>query len=177
MKPGWIFACAFALSCFVPSTVTRADTQLGVASDAQGYLARIVRESPQVTIFDDVDVRLEGSLVVLTGRVTAESKRAAIAQRVVGLQGVGELRNEIVVLPPGREDDDLRHRVAKAIYGNPSFWTYAAMARPPIHILVEHGHVTLKGSVGTQVERTMAGSLAVGLGERSLVNELRTEGR
>jgi osmotically-inducible protein OsmY len=64
--------------------------------------------------------------------------------------------------------------VAKAIYGNPSFWSYAAMSSPPIHIIVERGHVTLKGTVGTQVERTMARSLASGLGERSLVNELTT---
>jgi osmotically-inducible protein OsmY len=81
------------------------------------------------------------------------------------------------VLPVVPEDDDLRRRVAKAIYGNPSFWTYAAMASPPIHIIVERGHVTLKGTVGTQVERSMARSLATGLGERSISNELTTEER
>jgi len=96
---------------------------------------------------------------------------------VAGLDGVRELRNEIRVLPPVPEDDDLRHRVAKAIYGHPSFWSYAAMSSPPIHIIVEHGQVTLKGTVANQVERSMARSLATGLGERSLNNELRTEGR
>jgi hyperosmotically inducible periplasmic protein len=145
------------------------------AAVAPGDVARTIRESPHVTIFDDVDVRVDGESIVLTGKVTAEAKKAEIARRVSRLDGVRALRNEILVLPSGAEDDGLRHRVARAIYGHPSFWSYAAMARPPIHIIVERGHVTLKGTVGTTVERSMARSLATGLGERSLINELRTE--
>ena len=112
---------------------------------------------------------------MLTGKVTAPAKRAQIEKRVASLDGVRELRNEISVLPPVPEDDELRRRVAKAIYGNPTFWPYAAMSNPPIHIIVERGHVTLKGTVATQLERSMARSLATGLGERSLTNALMTE--
>ena len=172
MNTRFILGCAFAL-CGAAASL--ASGQVAPAAVALGDIAQTIRESPQVTIFDDVDVRLDGASVVLSGRVTAEAKRAEIARRVSRLDGVRALRNEILVLPAGPEDDNLRRRVAKAIYGNPSFWSYAAMARPPIHIIVERGHVTLKGSVGTAVERSMAGSLATGLGERSLINELRTE--
>ena len=105
--------------------------------------------------------------------MTAAAKRSEIEKRVAGLDGVRELRNEILVLPPVPEDDDLRHRVAKAIYGNPSFWSYAAMSSPPIHIIVERGHVTLKGTVGTAGGAVDGASLATGLGERSLNNELQ----
>ena len=38
----------------------------------------------------------------------------------------------------------------------PRFWSYAAMSSPPIHIIVERGHVTLSGTVSSNVERTMA---------------------
>jgi hyperosmotically inducible periplasmic protein len=93
------------------------------------------------------------------------------------IEGISEVRNEIAVLPPLPSDDELRHRVARAIYTNPTFWTYAAMANPPIHIIVERGHVILRGTVNSNVERTMAQTLASGFGERSLTNELRTEGR
>jgi osmotically-inducible protein OsmY len=175
MKTRTLIACALALQSVVPAAafaqVTPAASMLG------GAVVRSIRESPHVTIFDDVDARVEGDSVVLTGKVTAAATRSEIEKRVAGLDGVRELRNEILVLPTVPEDDDLRRRVAKAIYGNPSFWSYAAMSSPPIHIIVERGHVTLKGTVGTQVERSMARSLATGLGERSISNELRTEGR
>jgi len=49
------------------------------------------------------------------------------------------------------------------------------MSNPPIHIIVERGHVILRGTVASNVERTTARTLATGLGELSLVNELRAE--
>lgn len=142
-----------------------------------GQLDRAVRQCPQVTIFDDIDAQVDGSSVLLTGKVTASSKKEEIERRVAKIEGVSEVRNEIAVLPPLTSDDELRHRVARAIYGNPTFWSYAAMANPPIHIIVERGHVILRGTVSSNMERTMARTLASGLGERSLINELRTEGR
>jgi hyperosmotically inducible protein len=72
-------------------------------------------------------------------------------------------------------DDQLRQRIARAIYGNPSFWNYAAMARPPIHIIVEGGRVKLTGVVNSNVERMLARSLATGFGELSVESELRTD--
>jgi hyperosmotically inducible periplasmic protein len=145
------------------------------ADAVAGKLDRAVRQCPQVTIFDDVAARVDGSAVLLTGKVTSPLKKEELEKRVARIDGVGEVRNEIAVLPPLTSDDDLRHRVARAIYGNPSFWPYAAMANPPIHIIVERGHVILRGTVGSNTERTMARSLATGLGELSLTNELRAE--
>jgi hyperosmotically inducible periplasmic protein len=174
MKTRLIIACAFALWS---GAASGASAQMaGPGSPPLGVsVGRSIRECPQFTIFDDVDARVEGDAVVLTGKVTAASTRSEIERRVSRLEGVRDLRNEILVLPPLREDADLRHRVAKAIYSNPSFWSYAAMSSPPIHIIVERGHVILKGTVDTQVQRSMARSLATGLGERSLSSELRAE--
>ena len=165
-------ACVFALLCLALPASAQTAAEL-----SSGKLGRAVRECPQVTIFDDVDARMDGTAVVLTGKVTATSKKEEIERRIARIEGVREVRNEILVLPPLPGDNDLRHRVARAIYGNPTFWSYAAMSSPPIHIIVERGHVTVRGTVSSNVERTMARSLASGLGERSLVNELRTEGR
>jgi osmotically-inducible protein OsmY len=49
------------------------------------------------------------------------------------------------------------------------------MARPPIHIVVEHGHVTLTGVVNSNVERMLARSLASSFGALSVTSELKTE--
>jgi hyperosmotically inducible protein len=134
-----------------------------------------VNTYPRFTIFDDVSLSVEHGLVTLTGKVTMPYKRDEIAQRVARIDGVREVQNRIDVLPVSPFDDDLRYRIARAIYGNPSFWNYAAMANPPIHIIVEHGRVRLTGVVNSNVERMLARSLATGWGELSVSNELRTD--
>ncbi len=79
------------------------------------------------------------------------------------------------MLPISSYDDDLRSRIARAIYGNSAFWRYAAQANPPIHIIVENGHVTLTGVVNNNVDRMLARSLATGFGELSVTNQLKTD--
>lgn len=138
-------------------------------------IARSVNTYPRFTIFDDVSISVERGLVTLTGKVTMPYKRDEIGRRVARIDGVREVANRIAVLPVSAFDDDLRYRIARAIYGSPSFWTYAAMANPPIHIIVERGRVTLTGVVNSNVERMLARSLATGWGELSVSNELRTD--
>ena len=140
-----------------------------------GEMSASVRTYPQFTIFDDVNGHVDGGVVVLTGKVTMPYKKYDIERRVARLDGVREMRSEISVLPVSIFDDELRRRVSRAIYGNPSFWNYAAMANPPIHVIVENGRVTLTGVVNSNVERTLARSLATGFGEFAVHNELRTD--
>jgi hyperosmotically inducible protein len=138
-------------------------------------VGQTLRSYPQITIFDDVNAYVEDGIVVLDGKVTMPFKRNDLGRRIAGIDGVREVQNRVDVLPVSSFDEALRHRIARAIYGNPSFWNYASMAQPPIRILVENGHVTLRGVVGTNVERALARSLAIGSGELSVVNELRTD--
>ena len=138
-------------------------------------VGRAINTHPQLTIFDDVTAQVENCRVTLTGKVTAEHKKQDLARLVARLDGVREARNLIDVLPPSRFDDELRYRAARAIYSNPAFWSYASMPRPPIHIIVERGRVTLTGIVASDVERALARSLATGIGEVSVTNELRTD--
>ena len=69
----------------------------------------------------------------------------------------------------------MRYRIARGIYNNPGFWQYAAMVNPPIHILVENGHVTLTGVVNNNVERMMAQSIASSSSAFSVSNKLKTD--
>lgn len=138
-------------------------------------VSRQVLQYSQFTIFDDVTAQVEHGAVTLTGRVTMPYKKIDIGRRVASIDGVRELRNKIDVLPVSKVDDDLRYRIARAIYGDPSFWHYAAMANPPIHVIVENGRVTLTGVVNSNVERMLARSLATGFGEFSVTNLLRTD--
>ena len=89
------------------------------------------------------------------------------------LDGVTEVINRIAVLPVSRFDDRLRYVIARAIYGNPDFWRYGARANPPIHIVVNRGHVTLTGVVDSEIDRQLARALAGQFNAFSVTNELR----
>jgi hyperosmotically inducible protein len=127
------------------------------------------------TVFDDISAAVEDGIVTLTGQVTMPYKKEDIARRVSRVAGVNVVQNKIQVAPVSIFDDELRFRIARAIYGNPAFWHYANMAQPPIHIVVKNGHVTLAGVVNSNVERALARSLATGLGAFDVNNTLKTD--
>jgi hyperosmotically inducible periplasmic protein len=167
-----IIGTTLLLALVAATTVLAGDRRdLRVAED----IGRFLNTHPQLSIFDDVNAEVENGVVTLTGKVTAEYKRNEVARLVSRVEGVREVRNGVSVLPSSPFDDELRFRAARAIYGHSAFWSYASMARPPIHIIVEKGRVTLAGVVASDVERTLARSLATGIGELSVTSELRTE--
>jgi len=169
------FGSAMVAALFWLLTATGAAAQdsrdLGLALD----VSRQIQRYPQFTIFDYVTGSVDNGVVTLTGKVTMPYKKKDIVRRAATVNGVREVLDRIDVLPVSPYDDQLRSRVARAIYGNSAFWQYGAMANPPIHIIVENGHVTLSGVVNSNVDRMLARSLATGLGELSVTNDLRTD--
>lgn len=138
-------------------------------------IGRQIDRYPQFTIFDFVSGKVESGVVTLTGKVTMPFKKTEIGRKAERIEGVRQVQNLIEVLPVSTYDEDLRLRIARAIYGNSAFWQYGARANPPIHIIVDRGHVTLTGVVNSNVERMLARTLATGFGELSVTNELRTD--
>lgn len=138
-------------------------------------ISKQVNRYTQFTIFDSIDASIENGHVVLSGWVTMPYKKTDLERRVTRVDGVKSVRNEIKVTPVSQFDDELRFRIARAIYGHSSFWNYAAMANPPIHIVVVNGRVTLTGVVNSNVERVLARSLAAGFGSFDVKNELKTD--
>jgi hyperosmotically inducible protein len=139
--------------------------------------AEAILSYTQFSIFDDVRIAVENDAVTLTGWVTMPFKRDTIEERVRGVNGVRTVVNKIEVLPSSLSDTRLRRQVAQAIYTHASFWHYASMANPPIHIIVERGRVTLTGTVNSQTDRMLAFALAQVDGTLGVVNELEVEAR
>jgi hyperosmotically inducible protein len=137
-------------------------------------VAKKVNTYAWFTVFDDVNASLDNGVVTLTGKVTMPYKRNDIANRVAKVDGVREVQNKIEVLPVSQMDDDLRYRIARAIYSHPAFWHYATMIDPPIHIVVDRGHVTLTGVVNSEVDRMIARSLASQFLAFSVKSEIKT---
>jgi hyperosmotically inducible protein len=149
--------------------VQRKDFQ--VAKD----IAKTVQRYTQFTIFDDVSANVKDGAVTLIGKVTMPYKREDIEKRIAKVDGVRSVNDQISVLPVSRFDDELRYRIARSIYNNSNFWNYAVMPNPPIHIVVEHGRVTLTGVVQSNVDRMLARSLATQFGALSVTNALKTD--
>ena len=149
----------------------------GARKDFQIFkdVATSVERYTRFTIFDDVSANVTDGVVTLTGKVTMPYKRDDIAKRVAKVAGVRDVRDQITVLPVSQFDDDLRYRIARSIYNNSNFWNYAIMPNPPIHIVVEHGRVTLTGVVQSDVDRMLARSLATQFGAFSVTNALKTD--
>jgi hyperosmotically inducible protein len=168
LRSGWMMVALLACAGVASAQDRR---ELRLVDD----IVHQVNTYSQFTIFDDVNAQIDQGVVTLTGKVTMPYKKKDIGRRIADIDGVREVQNNIDVLPVSIYDDQLRHRIARAIYGHPSFWNYAAMANPPIHVIVEHGRVRLTGVVNSNVERMLARSLAIGFGELSVESELRTD--
>jgi hyperosmotically inducible protein len=138
-------------------------------------VAKNVNRYAHFTIFDDVNAQVSDGVVTLTGKVTMPYKRDDIMKRVADVAGVLEVRDNIDVLPVSSFDDRLRYQIARAIYRNPNFWNYAIGPNPSIHIIVEHGHVTLTGVVNNDTDRMLARSLVNQFGVMSVKNALKTD--
>jgi osmotically-inducible protein OsmY len=74
-------------------------------------------------------------------------------------------------------DDELRVRVARAVYGYPTLNKYAINPANPIRITVVNGHVILSGVVDNKVDKDVAGIQANTVpGVFSVVNNLQVAG-
>jgi hyperosmotically inducible protein len=152
--------------------VARAESDEVIA----GLVATRLRRYVFLTIFDDADVEVDHGVVTLTGRVTMPYKAEAFADLAARVPGVQEVRNQVKALPVSTFDDQLRYAVARGIYGDELFARYAIEANPPVHIVVEHGNVTLTGVVFSEVERRKAEAIARStFAVMSVTNKLRVE--
>ena len=170
-----VFAALLPATLVLSASLARASTT--DRKDLQLFkdVAKSVNRYTHFTIFDDVSAQVSDGVVTLTGRVTMPYKRDDIMNRVADVAGVLEVRDQIEVLPVSSFDDRLRYQIARAIYSNPNFWNYAIGPNPSIHIIVDHGHVTLTGVVNNNVDRMLARSLVNQFGVMSVKNDLKTD--
>jgi hyperosmotically inducible protein len=137
--------------------------QVLTSSPEEAHIVKDVRHNllmlPYYSIFDDLSFSVNGSVVTLEGACPPEpplnikSDAEAAVKRV---KGVTRVVNNIKELPLSPMDDQIRRAVARAIYGDEEIGTrYGYQALPSIHIIVDNGHVTLKGIVDSQMDDTM----------------------
>jgi hyperosmotically inducible protein len=129
---------------------------------------------PYYGVFDILSFRVDGNKVTLLGKVWQPWLKDEAESAVKHIEGVGQVDDQIEVLPLSNFDDRIRMQTVRAIYGYPALNRYALGTHPPIHILVKNGHVTLEGAVANTMDRELAYVRANGVpGVFSVTNELQ----
>jgi len=119
---------------------------------------------PRYSIFDDLGFSVINGQVVLSGDVTQPIEKSDLGRLVEKLPGVTSVTNNINVLPLSDFDNRLRAQIARAVFSAPTLSQYAMMPMPSIHIIVNNGHVTLVGTVASDMDKQIAGMRANGAG-------------
>jgi hyperosmotically inducible protein len=155
---------------------TTATVPAGDAELAQ-KIAKEIRMYTGHTIWDNVNLRVNQGEVELLGEVSLPWKKVDLGRLVERLPGVESVTNNLKVLPTSAFDDELRIRIARAIFRDPVLSRYAMQVVPPIHIIVENGRVKLEGVVNSEMEKNVAGVRAstAGMSFGSVENNLRVE--
>jgi hyperosmotically inducible protein len=162
-------------SVFLRADTPSANSNSGAKPDME--LAKKVRHElvmlPYYNIFDSLGFRVDGTTVTLYGEVTRPTLKSDAGRVVQHIEGVGQVVNNIKVLPLSPFDNQIRRAEYRAIFGYGSLYRYAMGALPSIHIIVDNGHVTLEGVVANQGDKNIAGIRANGVpGVFSVTNNL-----
>jgi hyperosmotically inducible protein len=131
---------------------------------------------PHFHVFDNIDFRVDGSIVTLMGKVTRPMLKSDAESAVKGIEGVEIVTNLIEVLPVSPNDDRIRLALHHAIYGFSSLQRYSLPVVKPIRIVVKGGHLTMEGVVDNQADKDLVSQRANGVhGVFSVTNNLRVE--
>ena len=132
---------------------------------------------PFYGVFDNLLYKVSpDGTVTLLGEASRPTLKSDAERAVREIEGVERVDNQIKVLPVSPNDDRIRRATYRKIYGHSVLSQYQLRAVPPIHIIVENGHVTLEGVVARQMEKQVAGMQANSVsGVFSVENNLRVE--
>jgi osmotically-inducible protein OsmY len=123
--------------------------------------------------FNYLAIGVKNGVVTLTGETVNDVARDSALAIVQRMPGVKEVSSEVKVLPVSIFDDELRIRTARAIYRDSVLGRYATDPVDPIRIVVDNGHVTLYGTVQSEMDKNIAGLRANGVfGAFSVENKL-----
>ena len=136
-----------------------------------------VKMYSRYSIWDNIDVSVHNGNIQLTGQVSQPYKKADLQRIMAQVPGVSAVTNDLLVLPLSPMDDQLRLRIARAIYRDSVLSRYGSGPIPSIHIVVDNGHVTLEGAVDNEMDKNIAGIRAgsAGLSFGPVVNNLHVE--
>ena len=153
----------------VPMFGRTIDPKLDLAGAVRHELVML----PYYSVFDDFQFTVDNGTVTLAGDVTRPVLKSDAENVVKRIPGVTNVVNNIKVLPLSPFDNQIRVATYRSVFGYASLYRYAMGTNPSIHIIVDNGHVTLKGVVANEGDKNLAYIRANGVpGVFSVTNEL-----
>src|ERR1700726_2273341 len=110
---------------------------------------------PYYSVFDNLAFKVDGDHVTLEGQVTNPTLKHDAEAAVKSIESISGVTNNLEVLPPSPMDDQLRHALYRAIYGDPTLSKYSWSSVASIHIIVKNGNVTLVGVVDNEADKNL----------------------
>ena len=107
-------------------------------------------------VFNAVSVNVNRGTVTLDGHARTYVDRASAVALVATTPGVLDLVDSIDVDPVSIMDDEIRIKVARAVYGDSALRKYAINPAKPIRISVQDGKVSLYGVVDNRMDANIA---------------------
>lgn len=80
---------------------------------------------PQLTIFDNLQYKVDGSKVTLTGQVRDAILKDSAEKTIKHIEGVDSVNNQIEILPASGNDDRIRREVARALFNDERLFRYS----------------------------------------------------
>src|SRR5260370_34766862 len=103
-------------------------------------------------MFNNLTLQVNDGHVTIGGNVLNYPDRDSAVSIVENARGVTDVTDNIQVAPVSFFDDELRVRLARAIYGSPVLQSYALDPHTPTSAVVANGHVTLHATGGHQLQ-------------------------
>jgi osmotically-inducible protein OsmY len=107
--------------------------------------------------FNNLKLSVQNGVVTVSGEVIDYPSHDSALAIIETEPGVKDVIDEIKVLPVSTFDDELRLKVARAIYSHPALQKYAIDPQSPIRVIVNNGHVKLEGVVDSAMDKQIAG--------------------
>ena len=179
MKKLFIKLTSLAAALVLTATLAVAGQAKEEGFNRQRVMEKIRKELvtlPFYGVFDNLSYSFDAGTATLYGQVVRPTTRSDAERRGARIPGVERVVNRIEVLPLSSFDDSIRRRAYRQIFGTAGLYRYAMGANPSLHIVVNRGHVTLEGVVGTEGDRRLARIAALQVpGVFSVTNNLRLD--
>jgi hyperosmotically inducible protein len=128
-------------------------------------------------VFDNLKYKVDGSTVTLYGKVVQPITKKSAERVTRRIAGVGNVVNNIEVLPLSGFDDSIRLQTLRTFQTRGgSLYRYFLGTNPSVRIIVDRGHVELEGYVANRGDYNLMNILANGVfGTFSVQNNLVVE--
>ena len=148
------------------------DAELTAELDRKLYYDRMGYDN----LFNFITAAVQNGVVTVNGEARIDVDRDSALMIVNNTPGVKDVVNNIHIEPTSIFDDRIRVAETRAIYRDPVLSRYAINPAYPIRIVVDSGHVTLYGTVASQMDKQVAGMRANQVfGAFSVQNNLQVE--